>query len=73
MGDAAPVAGDGGDGTRSKGWRKSSYSMTNGHCLEVACLAGGRVAARDSQAASGLVLSVESGAWAAFVAGLRRR
>ena len=45
--------------------------MSNGHCLEAARLAGGRIGVRDSKAAEGLVLSFEAGTWAAFLAELR--
>ena len=68
MGDRTPV----GD---NEGWRKSSYSMSNGHCVETARLAGvagvAGVAVRDSQAAGGAVLHFGPGAWSAFLAELR--
>jgi hypothetical protein len=55
-----------------EGWRKSSYSMSNGQCLEIAQLAGGRIGVRDSKAAAeGLVLRFEPQTWAAFLADLR--
>jgi hypothetical protein len=52
MVDKIPV-GDNGDECNLAGgrWRKSSYSMSNGHCVETARLAGDRVGVRDSQAA----------------------
>jgi Domain of unknown function (DUF397) len=68
MGDRTPV----GD---NEGWRKSTYSMSNGHCVETARLAGvagvAGVAVRDSQAASGGVLRFAPEAWATFLAELR--
>jgi len=70
MGDRAPT-GDNGDERNPGDWRKSSYSMSNGHCLETARLAGGRIGVRDSKAAEGLVLRFEPGTWAAFLAELR--
>ena len=71
MGVRAP-AGDKGDDRDPVGdWRKSSYSMSNGQCLEAARLAGGRIGVRDSKAAQGLVLSFEPGTWAAFLAELQ--
>jgi hypothetical protein len=61
MGDRTPV----GD---NDGWRKSSYSMSNGHCVETARLAGGAgVGVRDSQAAAGAVLRFALGAWNRFL------
>lgn len=71
MVDRAPL-GDSGDGCGlSGGWRKSSYSESNGHCLEFARLADGRIGVRDSKAADGLVLRFEPEAWTAFVRELR--
>ena len=66
MGDSTPNGDECG-----LGWRKSSYSMSNGHCLETARLAGGRVGIRDSKAVAGPVLGFEPEAWVAFLAGLR--
>lgn len=54
-----------------EGWRRSSYSMSNGQCVETAHLAGGRIGVRDSKAAEGLVLRFDPGTWAAFLAELR--
>ena len=53
------------------GWQKSSYSMSNGHCLEVNSLAGGRIGVRDSKAIEGPTLRFRPTAWAAFLADLR--
>jgi hypothetical protein len=65
------VGENGDESSLDQGWRKTSYSMSNGHCLEVARLAGGRrIGVRDSKAVStgGLVLRFESRVWAAFLA-----
>ena len=66
MGDRTPV-GDNGV------WRKSSYSMSNGQCVEMTRFAGGTgVGVRDSQAvAGGVVLRFGPVAWAAFLSELR--
>lgn len=52
-------------------WRKSSYSMTNGECVEVALLATGEIAIRDSTDPQGPVLVYPSEAWLAFVAAVK--
>ena len=70
MADRAPIGHD--EGQCDTGdWRKSSYSMSNGHCLETARLVGGRIGVRDSKAADGLVLRFEPATWSAFLAELR--
>lgn len=69
MADRAPMGNAGERDTRD--WRKSSYSMSNGHCLEATRLAGGRVGIRDSKAADGLVLRFELVVWSAFLAELQ--
>jgi Domain of unknown function (DUF397) len=80
MRDETPLASNGDEPAFDRGWRKSSYSMSNGHCIEIACLGisgvedARRVAVRDSEAGgAGPVLRFESRAWAAFVAGLQAR
>jgi hypothetical protein len=52
-------------------WRKSSFSMSNGDCVEVARLAGGCVGVRDSKATEGPVLRFAPVAWAAFLKDVR--
>jgi hypothetical protein len=71
MGVRAPAGDNGDDRDPGGDWRKSSYSMSNGHCLEAARIAGGRIGVRDSKAPQGLVLSFEPGTWAAFLAELQ--
>jgi hypothetical protein len=71
MGDIAPAGDNGGECTLGGDWRKSSYSMSNGHCLEASRLASGRIGVRDSKSAEGLVLGFEPETWAAFLAELR--
>lgn len=51
-------------------WTKSSRSATNGNCVEVAFLGGGRVALRDSKDPEGPVLRFTGAEWTAFVDGV---
>lgn len=49
-------------------WRKSSLSTDNGACVEVAVLAGGLVAVRDSKNPAGGHLVVDKGLLLAIAA-----
>ena len=53
------------------GWTKSSYSQSNGHCVEVGRLADGWVGIRHSKVPDGPVLRFEPAEWAAFLEKLR--
>jgi hypothetical protein len=55
----------------AQNWRKSSRSMTNGNCVEVAGLAGEFIGVRDSVNPRGTVLGFTQGGWDAFVGGVR--
>lgn len=58
--------------TGGAAWRKSSYSgNTGGDCVEVADGCAASVPVRDSKNPAGPVLIVGTGAWQAFVDGLR--
>ena len=70
MGEIASAGDRGDSGDLGGGWRKSSYSMSNGHCVETACQAG-CVGVRDSQAAAGPVLRFTAHAWGAFLGEVR--
>lgn len=72
MGDIPP-AGDNADECGAGGsWRKSSYSGSNGQCVEASRLAGSRrIGVRDSAVTGGAVLRFEPEAWTAFLAKLR--
>lgn len=52
------------------GWYKSSYSVSNSHCVETKLL-GGRCAVRDSKNI-GPVLSFVPEEWQAFVSAIKR-
>jgi Domain of unknown function (DUF397) len=51
-------------------WRKSSYSFSNGNCVEVAGAAPA-VAVRDSQDRDGPRLAFSSQQWSAFAAAVK--
>jgi Domain of unknown function (DUF397) len=52
-------------------WVKSSYSFSNGNCVEVANLPGTQVGVRHSKHTEGLVLRFTPDEWQAFLAGVR--
>ena len=52
------------------GWRKSSYSGSNGSCVETASDSGA-IMVRDTANRAGFTLSVPVSAWTAFLAALR--
>ena len=52
-------------------WVKSSLSFSNGNCVEVASLADGGVAVRNSRDAGGSVLAFTPDEWHAFLGGVR--
>ncbi|KAA9375494.1 DUF397 domain-containing protein [Microbispora cellulosiformans] len=52
-------------------WRKSSYSGSGDNCVEVAELAGGGRAVRDSKDPDGPVLTFTSAEWCAFIGGVK--
>lgn len=54
-------------------WRKSTFSSHNGTCVEVAALADGRVAVRNSNAPEAGVVLLTRADMAAFVQGVKAR
>jgi hypothetical protein len=54
----------------SLGWAKSSLSMAQGHCVEVAGLTDDIIRVRDSKNPRGAVLSFTPAEWDAFVGGV---
>jgi hypothetical protein len=72
MSDGTPLVGNGGGCDLGGDWRKSSYSMSNGHCVATARLADGRIGVRDTKAGpAGPVLRFDPASWAAFLQKLR--
>ena len=53
-------------------WVKSSFSFSNGNCVEVAELPGDTVGIRDSRDPGGPVLRFTRAEWAAFLCDRRR-
>ncbi len=52
-------------------WRKSTYSSAEGDCVEVATLADGGRAVRDSKDPGGPVLRFTADEWASFMDRIR--
>ncbi|WP_454198400.1 DUF397 domain-containing protein [Nocardia sp. Marseille-Q1738] len=52
-------------------WFKSSFSASNGQCVEVAHLDGGTVGVRDSKNPTRTALVFTPGDWDAFLAGAK--
>ena len=52
-------------------WRKASYSLGNGECIEVAGGAEGQVAVRDSKNPAGCVLVCSVDEWNSFLLGIK--
>jgi hypothetical protein len=54
-------------------WVKSSFSFSNGNCVEVASLPAGEIGVRDSQDPGGPVLTFTRSGWYAFLGAARHR
>jgi hypothetical protein len=52
-------------------WVKSSLSFSNGNCVEVANLPGGKIGVRNSRDSEGAVLRFTPDEWHAFLGGAR--
>jgi len=52
-------------------WRKSSWSLANGNCVEVGGLAGELIGVRDSRHPRGDVLTFSRAEWRGFLTGVR--
>jgi hypothetical protein len=60
-----------GSGVDGSAWRKASYSVGNGECVELSSRRG-RVAIRDSQDPEGPVLSYPADAFRSFLAAAKQ-
>ncbi|MFG3438008.1 DUF397 domain-containing protein [Nonomuraea sp. NPDC047897] len=58
-------------GSKITTWRRSSFCNGNSACVEVAPLADGNVALKDSKDEDGPVLVFTPSEWEAFTAGVR--
>jgi hypothetical protein len=58
------------DNLDSTTWRTSTYSGTNGNCVEVGSTVG-IVRVRDTQDRDGVALSIPGDAWASFTISLK--
>jgi hypothetical protein len=56
----------------SQGWIKSSLSVYNGNCVQVAGLADDVILVRDSKNPRGPVLSFTPAEWDAFIGGVHQ-
>lgn len=54
-------------------WRKSSFSLSNGDCVEVAHLSNNRVGVRDSKATAEPYLRFSQGMWMAFLGDIQNQ
>jgi hypothetical protein len=52
-------------------WRKSSYSIANGQCVEAATIPGAGVLIRDATRPAGGNLRFPAEAWQEFTAGIK--
>lgn len=52
-------------------WLKSSLSLSNGNCVEVASLPDGGIGVRNSRHREGAVLAFTPDEWHAFLGGVR--
>jgi hypothetical protein len=52
-------------------WIRSTFSFSNGNCVEVAELPDGMIAIRDSKQPDGPVLKFTAAEWRAFIEGVQ--
>jgi hypothetical protein len=71
MGNKPTLRDNGDEYNTVAGWKKSSYSASNGHCVEASTLTNSQIGVRDSKAANGTILRFEPEAWVSFIATVR--
>jgi hypothetical protein len=71
MGNKTTLRDNGDEYNTTAGWKKSSYSASNGHCVETSTLTNGQIGIRDSKATNGNILHFEPEAWVSFTAAIR--
>jgi hypothetical protein len=62
---------DGMSDTEVLDWRKSSWSIHNGNCIEIAPLVTGHRAVRDSMNKSGEILLFTNAEWVGFISKIK--
>jgi hypothetical protein len=60
-----------GPGSATSDWRKSSYSLGNGECIEIGSIGAGVVMIRDSKDAAGPVLRCGPDEWRSFISAVK--
>jgi hypothetical protein len=71
MGNKTMLRDNGDEYDTAARWKKSSYSASNGHCVETSTLTNGQIGVRDSKATNGTILRFEPEAWVSFTAAVR--
>lgn len=60
-----------GPGLATSDWRKSSYSLGNGECIEIASMGADVVMIRDTKDTAGPTLRCGSDEWRSFISAVK--